>query len=139
MRDGHGQWLAKYVSTTQRRYPVSTLHTPDDAHDLPPHQSGENLEQAREAVRKVIDAYGTRQVAARRDPTRHAPDLVADWGPAREQAMDDLDRVTTADPDETVQISLTYVARLKALQAEGRPEQGDGSVDDGFLGGPVEE
>lgn len=97
---------------------MSTPHTPDDAHDLPPHQSGENLEQAREAVQKVIDAYGLRLLAARRDPALHGPDLVAEWRQGRDRAMDDLDLLDAADEDETVRIALSYASRLKALQAE---------------------
>ncbi|MCX4902580.1 hypothetical protein OG298_01215 [Streptomyces sp. NBC_01005] len=43
--------------------------------------------------------------------------MVAEWRTARDQAVDDLNRLETTDRDETVQIALTYAARLKELQA----------------------
>ncbi|MFD0340297.1 hypothetical protein ACFVH0_16680 [Streptomyces sp. NPDC127117] len=61
--------------------------------------------------------YNARLVDARRNLGRHTPDVVAEWRTARDQAVDDLNRLETTDPDEIVQIALTYAARLKELQA----------------------
>lgn len=95
---------------------MSNPHAPGDPDPQPLRQGGGDDEQARAVVLKVIDAYNTRLVSARRDPARHAPGLVADWRQARDQAVDELDRLDTATPDETVQIALSYAARLKELQ-----------------------
>ncbi|MFD5064507.1 hypothetical protein [Streptomyces sp. NPDC058394] len=94
------------------------MSDPEGPTDQPPlHQPGGDAEQAREMVERVIDEYNARLLAARRDPGRYAPDVVAGWRTARVQAVDDLDRLHTADGDQTVQIALAYAARLKELKA----------------------
>ncbi|WP_371099087.1 hypothetical protein [Streptomyces sanglieri] len=81
------------------------------------HLPGGDTEQAETTAQRVIAWYNARLVDARRNSGRHTPDVVAEWRTARDQAVDDLNRLETTDPDETVQIALTYAARLKELQA----------------------
>ncbi|MFG3532722.1 hypothetical protein ACGF8B_39335 [Streptomyces sp. NPDC047917] len=92
--------------------------TPEGSPEQQPlHQPGGDAEQARETVEQVISEYNTRLVAARRNPGRHTPDVVAGWRTARDQAVDDLERLESAGEDGTVQIALVYAARLKELKA----------------------
>ncbi|MCX5345344.1 hypothetical protein [Streptomyces atratus] len=49
------------------------------------------------------------------DAGGHDPAEVNAWRAARDQAVDDLDRLEDADEDETVRIALVYAARLKEL------------------------
>ncbi|MEV6840875.1 hypothetical protein AB0N17_41460 [Streptomyces sp. NPDC051133] len=81
----------------------------------PLHQPGGDAAQAPETVRRVIDWYNSRLLAARRDPQAASPEQVAAWRQARDQALDDLERLETADADETVQIALVYAARFREL------------------------
>lgn len=90
---------------------------PEGPAEQPLHQPGGDTEQAGKAVEAVIDEYNTRLTTARRDPGRYAPDLVAGWRTARDQAVDDLDRMESADEDETVRIALAYAAKLRELKA----------------------
>ncbi|MCX5434695.1 hypothetical protein OHU11_41695 (plasmid) [Streptomyces sp. NBC_00257] len=92
--------------------------TPEGLPEQPPlHQPGGDAEQAGEIVELVIGEYNTRLVAARREPGRYAPEVVAGWRTARDRAVNDLERLETAGEDETVQIALAYAARLKELKA----------------------
>lgn len=92
---------------------MSDPNIPEDQQPL--RQPGGDAEQAGEVVAQVRDWYNAQLAAARgggRDPQQ-----VAAWRTARDQAVDDLDRLAVADEDERVEIALAYAARLKELKA----------------------
>ncbi|MGW1106097.1 hypothetical protein [Streptomyces sp. NPDC002540] len=88
---------------------------PEDPTEQPFHQPGGDAEQARGVVARVRDWYNARLADAHRE-AGHDSGQVATWRAARDRAVDDLDRLKTADEDEIVQIALAYAARLKELQ-----------------------
>ncbi|MGW8889733.1 hypothetical protein [Streptomyces sp. NPDC055749] len=88
---------------------------PQDPTEQSLQQPGGDAEQAGELVARVIDAYNARLIAARRGG--QDSEQVAAWRTARDRAVEDRDRLETADEDETVQIALAYAARLKFLNA----------------------
>jgi hypothetical protein len=96
---------------------VSGPQTPEDpASQAPLTEPGGDAEQAEQAVKQVIAWYNARLIAAQREPGRD-PAQVAGWRQARDEAVDDLERLEEASADETVQIALTYAARLSRLNA----------------------
>lgn len=95
---------------------MSSPLTPEDPSEQPLRQPGGDGEQARDAVERVLNWYNARLAAAHR-AGGGSPEQVAAWRQARDQAVDDLDRLETAGEDETVQIGLAYAARLKELTA----------------------
>ena len=91
--------------------------TPQDPDSQAPlNEPGGDAEQAEQAVKQVIAWYNARLIAAQREGG-HDPDQAAGWRQARERAVDDLERLQEATADETVQIALTYAARLRELNA----------------------
>ncbi|MCT2546223.1 hypothetical protein [Streptomyces atratus] len=86
--------------------------TPEDP-SQPLHHPGGDAEQAQKLVKRVLDWYKASLAGARAGG--HDPAEVNAWRAARDQAVDDLDRLEDADEDETVQIALLYAARLKEL------------------------
>ncbi|MFJ1847046.1 hypothetical protein [Streptomyces sp. NPDC088146] len=85
--------------------------TPEDPQPL--HHPGGDAEQAQKLVKRVLGWYQASLAGARAGG--HDPAEVNAWRAARDQAVDDLDRLEDADEDETVQIALVYAARLKEL------------------------
>ncbi|MEU9943139.1 hypothetical protein [Streptomyces lavendulae] len=87
--------------------------TPEDPTPQPLHQPGGDAEQAERTVKEVIRWYNARLAEARENGTDG--ETIDELRAAREQAVDDLDRLEDADEDETVQIAVAYAARLKEL------------------------
>ncbi|MFD6876995.1 MULTISPECIES: hypothetical protein [unclassified Streptomyces] len=89
--------------------------TPEDPTPQPLHQPGGDAEQAERTVMEVLRWYNARLTEARERglDTETVDGLRA----ARDQAVDDLDRLEDADEDDTVQIAVAYAARLKELGA----------------------
>ena len=87
---------------------------PEDPQPL--HQPGGDAQQAEDTVKRVIAWYSARLAEAHRTGNPD-PEQVAAWRTARDQAVDDLDRLETADESETVQLAIAYAARLKELTA----------------------
>jgi hypothetical protein len=67
-------------------------------------------------VKEVIRWYNARLTEARGSGLN--PEAVDGLRAARDQALDDLDRLEDAGADETVQIALAYAARLKELTGD---------------------
>ncbi|MFI8504549.1 hypothetical protein ACIGFK_39500 [Streptomyces sp. NPDC085524] len=87
--------------------------TPEDPTPQPLHQSGGDAEQAERTVKEVFRWYTARLTEARESGAD--AETVDELRAGRDQAVDDLDRLEEADEDETVQIAVTYAARLKEL------------------------
>ncbi|MFJ5548686.1 hypothetical protein [Streptomyces sp. NPDC093225] len=87
--------------------------TPEDPTPQPLHQTGGDAEQAERSVKEVIRWYNARLTEA----LEHGTDAetLDELRAGRDQAVEDLDRLEEADEDETVQIAVTYAARLKEL------------------------
>ncbi|MFI9297578.1 hypothetical protein [Streptomyces gardneri] len=92
---------------------MSDPNTSEDQQPL--QQPGGDAEQAGELVAQVRDGYNARLAAARTGGLD--PQQVAAWRTARDQAVDDLDRLAMVDESERVEIALAYAARLKELKA----------------------
>jgi hypothetical protein len=82
--------------------------------DLPGPDSGGDEEQALDAVRAVVSWYNAQLVTERRSS---APDeaRMEELKAARQAAIDDQQRLETADPEETARIAVLYAARLREL------------------------
>ncbi|MEV7417708.1 hypothetical protein [Streptomyces sp. NPDC089919] len=84
---------------------------PDDS--MPLSQPGGDARQAEHTVKEVLRWYQARLAkAGDLGLTREAIDELQD---ARDQAADDLDLLEEADEDTTVQIAVSYAAKLKEL------------------------
>ncbi|MEU1520379.1 hypothetical protein ABZ490_51215 [Streptomyces sp. NPDC005811] len=95
---------------------MSSSASPEDPSQQPLHQAGGDAAQAERAVKEVIRWYNARLTEARDSglDAEAADGLRA----ARDQALDDLDRLEDAGADETVQIALAYAARLRELSGD---------------------
>ncbi|MEU4898870.1 hypothetical protein AB0B12_42000 [Streptomyces sp. NPDC044780] len=76
---------------------------------------GGDEQQAADLVRDVVTWYSTQLVAERRAPV---PDehRVEELTAGRQAALEDQQRLDTADPRETERIAELYAARLKELK-----------------------
>ncbi|MEV7615549.1 hypothetical protein [Streptomyces sp. NPDC089799] len=73
-----------------------------------------DTKQAVTTLKQVIAHYNARLASARRSPG--GAHLVGAWLTARDDAVDDLDRLETEDPDGVARIAARYAARLRQLQ-----------------------
>ncbi|MFD8288017.1 hypothetical protein ACFV2B_07255 [Streptomyces lavendulae] len=87
--------------------------TPEEPTPQSLHQSGGDAEQAERAVKEVFRWYTARLTEARENGADAG--TIDELRAGRDQAVDDLDRLEETDEDETVQIAVTYAARLKEL------------------------
>ncbi|MGO4417229.1 hypothetical protein AB4Z54_00230 [Streptomyces sp. MCAF7] len=78
------------------------------------HLEGGEEQQALDAVQAVVNWYNTQIVAERRNPV---PDeeRIEELKTDRQAALEDRQRLETADPQETARIAARYAARLKEL------------------------
>ncbi|WP_406483815.1 hypothetical protein [Streptomyces platensis] len=75
---------------------------------------GGGEQQATDIVRDVVSWYNTQLAAERRAPVPDE-DRIEELKAARQTAIDDQQRLETADPQETARIAALYAARLKEL------------------------
>ncbi|MFG2296144.1 hypothetical protein [Streptomyces sp. NPDC048603] len=97
---------------------MSSAVAPEDPHQRPQHDpdgTDNGTKQAATTLKQVISCYNARLASARRSPG-DGGDLVGAWLTARDDAVDELDRLETADADETARIATRYAARLKQLR-----------------------
>ncbi|MBT2446193.1 hypothetical protein J7F03_03630 [Streptomyces sp. ISL-43] len=93
---------------------------PEDSTSQPLHQGGGDARQAERMVKEVIRWYNARLTQARDSgPDAKTIEMLR---AARDQAVDDLDLLEDADEDTTVQIGITYAARLRELADFGSSE-----------------
>ncbi|MEU9405752.1 hypothetical protein AB0E08_08600 [Streptomyces sp. NPDC048281] len=95
---------------------MSSSANPEEPSQQPLHQPGGDAAQAEHAVKEVIRWYNARLTEARDSGLN--PEAADGLRAARDQALDDLDRLQDAGADETVQIALTYAARLRELSGD---------------------
>jgi hypothetical protein len=95
---------------------VPSSVSPEDPSHQPLRQAGGDAAQAERTVKEVIRWYNARLTEARGSGLN--PEAVDGLRAARDQALDDLDRLEDAGADETVQIALAYAARLKELNGD---------------------
>ncbi|PJM97838.1 hypothetical protein CG740_39045 [Streptomyces sp. CB01201] len=79
---------------------------------------GGDEDQARDAVKEVMNWYNTQILAQRRSPVRDEERLAHLTG-ARKEATTALQALDGAGPEETARIAALYAARLKALREKG--------------------
>ncbi|MFF5859849.1 hypothetical protein ACFY8B_30230 [Streptomyces sp. NPDC012751] len=98
------------MTITTKVAAVSDIPSPDFS-DL----EGGDEQQAADIVRSVVAWYNTQLVAERRAPL---PDdeRIAELKEGRQAALDDQQRLESADPAETGRILSLYAARLKELK-----------------------
>ncbi|MEV5567934.1 hypothetical protein AB0L54_34530 [Streptomyces sp. NPDC052196] len=91
------------------------MDTPSpDFSDLP----GGDDDQARDAVKEVMNWYNTQLLAQRRSAVPDE-DRVAQLTDGRQEAIDALQSLESAGPEETSRIAALYAARLTALREKG--------------------
>ncbi|MEJ8639935.1 hypothetical protein [Streptomyces sp. MS2.AVA.5] len=76
-------------------------------------EGGDEL-QAADIVRDVVTWYNTQLATERRSPVPDE-DRIEELKVGRQAALDDQQRLGTADPQETARIAARYAARLKEL------------------------